>query len=106
MHAGVSTYGSVYTAQAPTSGPAPSAFGVYKVGDEVEIWSKSNHVWCRGRIDRAEGTLVSITYKSPDGNKICKVMPNGDESIRLVHQSSPVTQPPPMSHFSPSQPSA
>merc|ERR1719247_3152243 len=79
---GVATASS--TPPASATGQSDFPFGIYKVGDKVEIWSKSNSMWCRGRIDRAEGNLVSVTYKSLDGSQICKVMPNGHESIRLA----------------------
>lgn len=78
--------------QMPPSGPVgsgaakmtPNPNGPYRVGDQVEIFSKSMSSWCQGSIDRAEGGLVSIRYKAPNGDYICKVLPNGHEDIRFV----------------------
>lgn len=58
---------------------------LFKVGDQVEIWSNSQHSWCRGMVDRMDNGLVSVMYTAADGHQICKVMNNGEsEGIRLV----------------------
>lgn len=56
----------------------------YKVGDRVEIWSESNKAWCMGSVEKAQADWVQISYRSPNGQQINKVMPNdGHEHIRF-----------------------
>lgn len=55
----------------------------YKVGDTIQIWSTSNQAWCNGTVEKAQGEWVHISYKSPAGQQISKVMPNGHEHLRF-----------------------
>lgn len=54
----------------------------YRVGDLIELWSKSQQAWCRGSIDKVEGSWVHIAYAGPEGQPMTKIMPNGHEELR------------------------
>lgn len=55
----------------------------FKVGDLVELWSKSQQAWCRGSIEKIEGTWVHIAYAGPEGQPMTKIMPCGHEELRV-----------------------
>lgn len=55
----------------------------YKVGDQIEIYSTSQSAWCRGRVEKAEGEWVTISYKGVGGQPMSKLMPNGHEQLRF-----------------------
>lgn len=66
------------------SAPSEANRGVYRVGQPVELYSKSQQAWCRGTIDKVEGNWVHICYSGPEGQPMNKIMPNGHEEIRAV----------------------
>lgn len=61
---------------------------LFKVGDLVELWSKSQQTWCRGSIDKVEGSWVHIAYASSEGQPMTKIMPNGHEELRVPKQGN------------------
>jgi len=63
--------------------PAEAGVCTYKVGDDVEMWSTSQNAWCRGRVEKAEGDWINISYKGPGGQPMTKLMPNGHEELRF-----------------------
>jgi hypothetical protein len=69
--------------------------GIYKAGDQVEIWSNSQKTWCRGSIEKLQGDLVNVKYVSPDGQTMTKLMPNGHECLRHREQQTVPPPPPP-----------
>jgi hypothetical protein len=56
--------------------------GVFKVNDEVEVWSKSAGKWMPGRVDRVLGDNTQVKYKGADGHSMYKTMPNEHAHIR------------------------
>jgi hypothetical protein len=83
------------TGNAGASKKQVSSSGVYKVGDQIEIWSQSNNAWCRGSIEKLQGELVNVKYQSPDGPTMTKLMPNGHEYLRHLEQQGVPPPPPP-----------
>jgi len=69
--------------------------GVYKVGDQIEIWSNSQNAWCRGSVLKIEGELVNVKYTSGDGQAMTKLMPNGHEYLRHLQKPQKAVPPPP-----------
>jgi len=66
----------------------------YKVGDKIQIWSKSQNTWCNGFIESVQGELVGVKYSSIDGQSMTKMMPMQHEHLRLHGQASPPPPPP------------
>lgn len=83
-------------ARAASKQAAPAApTGVYKAGENIEIWSQSQNAWCRGHILKLEGDLVNVKYTSPDGQTMTKLMPNGHEYLRHEERQQQQAMPPP-----------
>jgi hypothetical protein len=68
--------------------------GVYNVGDQIQIWSNSQHAWCEGRVEQIEGDLVNVKYASLDGQSMTKKMPKANEYLRHAGQMLPPPSPP------------
>merc|ERR1719440_722216 len=75
--------------------PQATSAGVYKKGDQIEIWSNSQNSWCRGSIEKIQGDLVNVKYVAPDGQTMTKLMPNGHETLRHLQQQVVPPPPPP-----------
>lgn len=72
-----------------------SSAGGYRVGDPIQIWSKSQNAWCNGFVEKVQGDLVGIKYSSTDGQSMTKMMPMGHEHLRLNGKASPPPPPGP-----------
>jgi len=75
----------------------PAALGgplVYKVGDEVEVWSNSMRAWCKGRVDKVEGDKVTASLTLPDGSLAKKELPSQYKDLRpmAAEKSSALTE--------------
>lgn len=55
---------------------------VYKVGDEVEIWSNSQKVWGRGTVKKVEKTTVTAEFTLPNGQMAQKELPAKHKDLR------------------------
>merc|ERR1711924_428836 len=60
----------------------------YKVGDLVELWSKSQQAWVRGSVDKVEGQLIHVAYVGKEGLPTTKTMPNGHEELRTPGEAT------------------
>lgn len=69
----------------------PTALGgarVYKVGDEVEVWSNGQRVWGRGRVEKAEGGNIVAEFTLPSGIAAKKELPANHKDLRPVRSGS------------------
>jgi len=66
--------------------PAPrsSRHHDYKLGDEVEVWSKSQQMWFRGRVQKIASSTVSVSFTLPDGMLYSKDLPPGHRDLRRI----------------------
>merc|ERR1719265_686675 len=63
-------------AEAAARGKKESAKKVeYKVGQEVEVWSKSANSWCSGTVDAIDGDAATVSYTNPEGKQATKKIP-------------------------------
>jgi len=60
----------------------------HSVGDKIEIWSTSQNAWCPGAVQKSESDWLTISYKTPGGQAMTKVMPNGHDHLRVVQVSA------------------
>jgi diadenosine tetraphosphatase ApaH/serine/threonine PP2A family protein phosphatase len=56
----------------------------FHVGDEIEVWSKSLNTFCPGVVERLEGPMVHVKFKSPTGEFLTKAVPAGHPELKLV----------------------
>jgi len=75
---------------------------VFKTGDQIEMWSKSQQTWVTGNVEKAEGPWLHISYSNAEGQAMTKIMPNGHEELRAVG-SSQGNEPPTTIALSPQQ---
>jgi len=68
--------------------PAP-VVSTYFVGDEIEIYSNSQGAWCSGKVDRTDGEWLHISYRTPKGQAVTKIMPCGHAELRSPQMASP-----------------
>jgi len=61
---------------------------VFKTGDQIEMWSKSQQTWVTGNVEKAEGPWLHISYSNAEGQAMTKIMPNGHEELRAVGETS------------------
>lgn len=74
----------------PPMGTSVSNSSSYKVGDHIEVWSKTHQTWCRGIVEGLEdGGLVNLKYSVPDGSSMTKLMPVSHEHVRRAVPSAP-----------------
>jgi len=75
--------------QAP---PPDSGSGNYRIGDPIEVWSKSLGVWCRGQVEGIDGPMVNVKFMAPNGSFFSKGVPDGHEQLRhLVQPEAPAS---------------
>eukprot|EP00929_Paragymnodinium_shiwhaense_P015115 TRINITY_DN123137_c0_g1_i1.p1 TRINITY_DN123137_c0_g1~~TRINITY_DN123137_c0_g1_i1.p1 ORF type:complete len:594 (+),score=146.12 TRINITY_DN123137_c0_g1_i1:72-1784(+) len=55
---------------------------VYKVGDEVEIWSNTNKAWGRGKVEKVSGDMVTAEFLLPGGQSAKKELPAKHKDLR------------------------
>jgi len=73
----------------------------YKVGENIEVWSKTHQAWCRGIVESLEDGLVNLKYTVPDGSSMTKLMPNGHEQLRPAAAPQPAANVSASSSFRP-----
>mmetsp|Transcript_49597 Transcript_49597/g.153115 ORF Transcript_49597/g.153115 Transcript_49597/m.153115 type:complete len:569 (+) Transcript_49597:42-1748(+) len=65
----------------------PAALGgprVYKLGDEVEVWSNGMKAWGRGKVERVDGDKVTAEFTLPNGGVAKKELPASHKDLRPV----------------------
>lgn len=65
----------------------PKALGgpyVYKVGDEVEVWSNSQRVWGKGKVKQVDSGKVITEFTLPTGGMARKEMLAAHKDLRLA----------------------
>jgi hypothetical protein len=79
-----------YKATQGSKFPGPSK--PLRVGDQVQVWSKSYNAWCPGSITRSDGNSdsVDVQYYGPDGKQFSKTMESN--SAWLQQDPGPVCQ--------------
>lgn len=68
----------------------PAALGgphVYKVGEEVEVWSNSQRVWGAGKVESVEGDKITASFTMPGGGVAKKELPASHKDLRPVGTS-------------------
>jgi len=69
----------------------PASLGgpiVFKVGDDVEVWSNSQNCWGKGKVDKvdlAAGKVV-CDFQLPNGSAAKKELPAGHKDLRLASE--------------------
>jgi hypothetical protein len=80
----VSTKESQWERPAALGGPV-----TYKVGDEVEVWSNSQHCWGIGTVTKAQADFVTVDFLLPNGSKAVKELPASHRDLRHAVHSAP-----------------
>lgn len=65
----------------------PLALGgpmVYRVGDEVEVWSNGQRSWCRGKVLQVTEDKVTAEFALPDGANARKELPSQHKDLRVL----------------------
>eukprot|EP00931_Biecheleriopsis_adriatica_P040139 TRINITY_DN22963_c0_g1_i1.p1 TRINITY_DN22963_c0_g1~~TRINITY_DN22963_c0_g1_i1.p1 ORF type:complete len:593 (-),score=170.81 TRINITY_DN22963_c0_g1_i1:3-1745(-) len=68
-----------------TTWERPAALGgplVYKVGDDVEVWSNSMRSWGKGKVTKVDGAKVLVEFRLPDGSMATKELPAQHKDLR------------------------
>eukprot|EP00927_Polykrikos_kofoidii_P071811 TRINITY_DN6801_c0_g1_i1.p1 TRINITY_DN6801_c0_g1~~TRINITY_DN6801_c0_g1_i1.p1 ORF type:complete len:655 (+),score=82.88 TRINITY_DN6801_c0_g1_i1:127-1965(+) len=60
---------------------------VYKVGEEVEIWSNSQKVWGRGTVKAVNNGLVTAEFSLPNGQTAQKELPAKHRDLRHLERA-------------------
>jgi len=58
---------------------------------DVEVWSKTSAVWCKGLVRKVDGSNVSVEYALPDGGLSFKRLPFDHPEIKLPPQTTNLT---------------
>lgn len=71
----------------------PQALGgprVYKVGQEVDVWSNGMRLWGRGRVEKVDGDKVLADFTLPGRGVAKKELPASHRDLRPAPPSAPV----------------
>jgi len=61
----------------------------YKLGDDVEVWSKSHQMWRQGRVQKIGTSTISVSFTLPDGLLYAKELPPGHRDLRRASITDP-----------------
>merc|ERR1712137_231670 len=46
-----------------------------KAGDQIEVYSSSHNAWCSGHVEKINGRMLFLTFRSPDAIWVKKWLP-------------------------------
>jgi hypothetical protein len=72
-----------------TPAHVPIAAKSCKIGDHVEVWSTSLHVWSHGHVKNVQGNLLEVEYASASGEMRTKQLPSDHEHVRITGARQP-----------------
>merc|ERR1712196_462555 len=71
----------------PMIAAPPTGTPNWTVGEEVEVWSKSNNAWCLGRTVHVDDLYVTCQIRLPSGTIAHKKLPLDNPEVRRVLDS-------------------
>ena len=60
----------------------------YKIGQVVQVYSKSAKDWVDAKVISIENGLVAVNYSGPDGTMMSKTLRETDKYLRLKEQAT------------------
>ena len=76
-------------ALAEPAAPRPPAAGpANKIGQVVQVYSKSAKDWVDAKVISIENGLVAVNYSGPDGTMMSKTLRETDKNLRLKKQAT------------------
>jgi hypothetical protein len=61
----------------------------WSVGEQMEVWSESQHMWLRGQVSHIMGDMVTVLYQSANG-ALQKQLPSHHPYLRALPAQAPV----------------